>query len=311
MLKNSISASIDLALAKGAVVALMFRSIIVSLLCLLLASCSATSTTTAAADQGDENAFPEVTLNASERKILDDLLENMVVIPAGTFVMGDSTGEGEDDELPLRTVTVKSFAISRYEVTFEQYDLYARMTEEEAPKDRWGRERRPVMDVTWNDTKEFTRWVSQVTGTKLRLPSEAEWEYVARAGAEGNYSFGNDVASLCDYANVADSSTDIGWRVKQCSDGYRTTAPVGSFKPNAFGVYDMHGNVWEWLEDCWYRNYRGAPDHSAARTKGSSCSHAQRGGSWFYGAEEARSSYRARGAENEKSVTLGFRLARD
>ena len=256
---------------------------------------------------------PTVTLhNDRDQEILDKLLADMVVIPAGMFRMGDIDNVGEDDELPVRNVAIRSFAIGRYEVTFEQFDVFVRMTNGERPRDRWGRGRQPVIDVNWHDAMKFAQWVSNATGVRLRLPTEAEWEYAARAGSDDAYSFGNDEALLCDYANIADSATDIGWRNKKCSDGFQTTAPVGSFKPNAFGLYDMHGNVWEWLSDCWFHNYKRAPVDGRHWTKPGGCSvRAQRGGSWFYGADEARSSYRSQGNELDKSVTLGFRLARD
>ena len=250
--------------------------------------------------------------NTNDREILDQLLADMVVIPGGRFRMGDIANSGEDDELPVRTVVIKPFAMARFEVTFEQYDLFVRMTDREAPRDRWGRGRRPVIDVNWFDVVDFIDWVSNATGVRLRLPTEAEWEYAARAGSDSRYSFGDDEALLCEYANIADSGTAIGWRNKQCSDGFATTAPVGSFKPNAFGLYDMHGNVWEWLGDCWFHNYKRAPADWRRWIKPGGCSvRAQRGGSWFYGSEEARSSYRSQGNELDKSVTLGFRLARD
>ena len=269
----------------------------------------------AVADAAEKNKQVERTVtpnNPRDQQILDQLLADMVVIPAGSFTMGDIQGVGEDDELPVHRVSIESFAISRFEVTFEQYDLFSRMTGEDLIPDRWGRGQRPIMDVSWHDASDFIDWVGQVTGVALRLPTEAEWEYVARAGSEQSFTYGSDEALLCDYANIADGSTSIGWRNKKCSDGFKTTAPVGSFKPNAYGIYDMHGNVWEWLGDCWFRNYRQAPEDSRPWTKSGGCSvRAQRGGSWFYGADEARSSYRSKGKELDKSVTLGFRLARD
>ena len=255
---------------------------------------------------------PTTVINSHDQQILDQLLENMVVIPAGSFAMGDSQQVGERDELPVHQVQVDSFSMGRFEVTFEQYDLFARMTGSELIRDRWGRGQRPIIDVSWLDAMEFINWINQTMGVTLRLPTEAEWEYAARAGSAGSYNFGNNEAMICDYANTADNSTTIGWRTKKCSDGFKTTAPVGSFKPNAFGLYDMHGNVWEWLGDCWFRNYNNAPDTARPRLKFGGCSkRVQRGGAWFYSPDEARSSYRSQGDELDKSVTLGFRLAAD
>lgn len=290
---------------KGVVLAASIVFVVISLV-----SCT-TPPPVVASDSKDVEAS-SIDLSADDRKILEALWNNMVTIPSGSFTMGDSQDIGEDDELPAHRVMIKSFAISRFEVTFEQYDLFARMTGSEAPRDRWGRGSRPVIDVSWEEAQVFIQWVSRVTGKAVRLPSEAEWEYVARAGSQKRYSFGDDVALLCSYGNIADSSADIGWGTSECSDSYDTTAPVGSFKPNAFGVYDMHGNVWEWIEDCWYAHYRGAPDDSKARKKRGGCGRrAQRGGSWFYGPNEARASYRSFGDISDKSVTLGFRIASD
>lgn len=247
----------------------------------------------------------------NDRRVIEQLLADMVVLPEGKFQMGDVTDVGESDEGPVHTVQIHSFAIGRYEVTFEQYDVYARDKGLTPPDDRWGRGRRPVIDVTWQDATAFTQWLSEVTGLKFRLPSESEWEYAARAGTSATYLFGEDEAGLCEYGNVADSNTKIGWRTKACGDDYETTAPVGSFKANGFDLYDMQGNVWEWVQDCWYRNHKRAPEDNEAREKSRCSERVQRGGSWFYGADESRASYRTSGKEEEKSVTTGFRVARD
>lgn len=247
----------------------------------------------------------------ADNDIVQGIINNMVVIPAGTFRMGDLEGVGERDELPVRDVTVSSFAISRYEVTFEQYDLFVRDTKGASPKDRWGRGTRPVIDVSWRDADSFIQWINAKTGLTFRLPSEAEWEYVARSGSSDRYSYGNDESLLCEHGNIADSVTTIGWRNKTCTDGYETTAPVGSFKPNTLGIYDMHGNVWEWMADCWKKSYRGVAKNGSPHLKGNCNNRTQRGGSWFYGSNENRVSYRTSGDVDESSVTVGFRLARD
>lgn len=296
------------------------KRLLLILLVTILAGCATapeeTGTQRNESTTGDEPVViaPKITLKGpDERKILQQILDAMRPIPAGEFQMGDTLGEGEDDEGPVRTVQVHAFALSQFEVTFEQYALYARSTGEDLPKARWGGDNRPVVDVTWHDAMGFIDWLTGVTGVPFRLPSEAEWEYAARAGRnDASYSFGNNAAALCEYANIADQSTTIGWRNRLCHDGYETTAPVGSFKPNAYGLYDMHGNVWEWLADCWHHNYKGAPMDSSPREKSSGCSiRVQRGGSWFYGASEARVTYRSKGNDLDKSVTLGFRLAHD
>lgn len=251
-------------------------------------------------------------VDQSDQRIILQLLDDMRVIPAGQFRMGDIQGAGEDDESPVQSIDIASFAMARYELTFEQYGVYARATGNDIPETRWGQGRRPVIRVSWHDAMEFIDWLNGISGLRFRLPSEAEWEYAARAGSEENYAHGNNVELLCNYANIADSMTTMGWRTDKCRDGFETTAPVGSFKANGFGLYDMHGNVWEWLADCWNRNHSGVPLDGQPRTKFGGCStRVQRSGSWFYGPEEARLSYRSQGNEFDKSVTLGFRLAQD
>ncbi len=277
------------------------------LICALLFGCASQPNS----DIAPKQPVVQQAMTAADQQLVDQLLGDFVDIAPGSFSMGDIRGSGDTDELPVHTVAVSAFAINRYEVTFEQYDLFARMTGNEQPKDRWGRGRRPVMDITWHDAMEFAEWLSAISGEAIRLPTEAEWEYAARAGSDNNFSFGNDSQRLCEYANIADQTTTIGWRNKTCSDTYRTTAPVGSLKPNAFGLYDMHGNVWEWLNDCWVKDYRKAPTSSLPLAESDCSKRAQRGGSWFYGSEEARVSYRAYGNDLDKSVTLGFRLVRE
>ncbi len=160
-------------------------------------------------------------------------------------------------------------------------------------------------------TQAFIAWVNDQTGAALRLPTEAEWEYVARAGSDSSYAFGDNADQLCRYANTADQSARAGWRNMACNDGFATSAPVGSFEANAFGIYDMHGNVWEWVADCWFRNYDAATDDGSARDNGQCRARVQRGGSWFYAAEEAHSAFRSSGNARDRSVTLGFRVASD
>ena len=168
----------------------------------------------------------------------------MVVIPAGRFRMGCVSGQdcGGDREFPVHEVTIpQAFAVSKYEVTFEDYDrfTYPNRVDDEG----WGRGRRPVINVSWSDAQEYVAWLSRQTGQTYRLLSEAEWEYVARAGSSSLYSWGNDIGS--NRANCADLD-EFG----TCGDQWEYTAPVGSFPANAFGVHDMHGNVTEWVEDC-------------------------------------------------------------
>ena len=187
-----------------------------------------------------------------------------------------------DDEHPVHTVRVERFELSKYEVTFEEYDRFTSATgRARTSEEGWGRGRRPVINVSWEDAVAYTRWLSEQTGERYRLPSEAEWEYAARAGAETKYHFGNDESRLCQYGNHADTSMDYGRRNQTCSDGVgKKTAMVGRYEPNRFGLYDMHGNVWEWVQDCWNESYRGAPADGSAWERGDCSQRVLRGGSW-------------------------------
>ena len=173
----------------------------------------------------------------------------------------------------------------------------------------WGRGRRPVIDVSWEDAVAYTKWLSEQTGERYRLPSEAEWEYAARAGSTTKYHFGNDESQLCRYGNHADTSTDFDWRNTACSDGVgKRTATVGSYQPNAFELHDMHGNLWEWVQDCWNDTYQGAPADGTAWTIGDCERRVLRGGSWAPTLEtSARPT--AQGHHRHR-YGIGFRVAR-
>ena len=241
-----------------------------------------------------------------------DFCPEMILIAEGSFSMGDLTGVGDDDENPVHTVHIDRFYLSLYEVTFAEYDAFAEATKGQLPSDQgWGRGNRPAIDVSWNDAKHYAKWLSNETGKRYRLPSEAEWEYAARSGSTTKYHFGNEERELCKYANGADQSTDYDRRNKTCNDGYgKKTAPVGSFQPNQFGLYDMHGNVWEWVEDCYHKTYQGAPADGTAWTSGNCSSRVLRGGSWGYRPKALRSAFRW-GAAGYRGNLDGFRLARD
>ena len=195
----------------------------------------------------------------------------MVVVPAGAFRMGSPASEAgrSDDEGPRHRVTLRSFALGVTEVTFDEWDACVRGggCGGRRPDDEgWGRGARPVINVSWEDARAYVRWLSRETGKSYRLPSEAEWEYAARAGTATPFHTGATIST--DQANYAD----------------RRTTLVGAFAPNAFGLYDVHGNVWEWVEDCWHDSYRGAPSDGTAWTAGGDCSRrVLRGGSWDKG----------------------------
>ncbi len=242
----------------------------------------------------------------------------MVVISAGSFTMGspeDEVGRG-NYEGPQRPVSVPRFALGQTEVTFTDYERFAKATNRQLPDDEgWGTGKRPVINVSWEDAKAYTQWLSEQTGHDYRLPTEAEWEYAARAGSATRFSYGDDpkYEKLCLYGNGADQSSDRSWKNENCDDGFQYTAPVASFQPNKFGLYDMHGNVWEWVEDCWHHNYKGAPtDGSAWReANGGNCPMpVVRGGSWYDATSWLRSVGRDRFHSNDGGISLGFRVAR-
>lgn len=228
----------------------------------------------------------------------------MVVIPAGGFTMGSPDNElGHiNDEGPQHDVTIaRPFAVGRFAVTFDEWDacVAAGGCSHKPDDNRWGRGRRPVINVSWVDAQQYVRWLSQKTGREYRLLSEAEWEYAARAGSTTRYPWGDEPGR--NLANFRDSGSE--WSGRQ-------TAPVGSFQPNAFGLYDMTGNVLEWTQDCWYGSYWGAPADGRPWESGGSGRRVVRGGSWIYDPEFCRSANRFRFEPGDRYNILGFRLAR-
>ena len=229
----------------------------------------------------------------------------MVVVPAGSFTMGaPSREEGRDsDEGPQHTVTIRApFAVGKYEVTFLEWDgcVAAGGCGHRADDEGWGRGRRPVMNVSWEDARSYVRWLSGKTGKRYRLLSEAEWEYAARAGTRTRYHWGDRVGRNRANCDGCGSRWDDD-----------RTAPVGSFPANGFGLHDVHGNVWEWVEDCRHDDYAGAPLDGSAWTAGGECGRrVLRGGSWFNVPRNLRSAFRYRGSAGFRNFNLGFRVAR-
>jgi formylglycine-generating enzyme required for sulfatase activity len=225
----------------------------------------------------------------------------MVVVPAGTFQMGDVQGDGERNEQPVHAVRIqKPFAIGRYEITFDDYDRFTKATGWTVPKDGgWGRARHPVINVSWQEVQIYLKWLLKQTGKRYRLPSEAEWEYAARSGGKDEkWSGTSDVKQLPDYAVFRQ----------------RQTEPVGSKKPNGLGLYDMSGNVFEWVEDCSHSNYNGAPSdgYTWGEENGGSCNPRMiRGGSWTSLAMYLRTAYRRGYFQAFGSENVGFRLVQD
>jgi formylglycine-generating enzyme required for sulfatase activity len=223
----------------------------------------------------------------------------LVVVPAGEFQMGSNA---KPAEAPIHKVTIhKDFAIGRREVTFAEWDrcVAAGGCKYSPPNPAWGRGNEPVTNISWDDAKEFVAWLAKTTGKPYRLPTEAEWEYAARGGSTTPYSWGKD----------------IGTGRAQCADcGVSETgkpAVVGSFRPNAFGLYDTSGNAAEWIEDCWNPSYRGAPSDGSAWTTGDCSLHVLRGGSFADKAVTLRSSARFRYDEDVRYYANGLRVARD
>jgi formylglycine-generating enzyme required for sulfatase activity len=227
----------------------------------------------------------------------------MIVIPAGKFIMGSPENESDRNasEGPRHEVTVaKPFAVSKFEVTFEEWDACVAAAACPRVTDHWGGGNMPIINVSWDDAKQYVGWLSQLTGKEYRLLTEAEWEYAARAGANTRYSWGDDPRM----GNANCDGCGSQWDLRQ-------TAPVGSFKPNALGLYDMHGNVWEWVEDSWHENYHGAPaDGSAWLRDGDPSFRVVRGGSWRNESELVRAAVRVRRHTKVRFDTLGFRVAR-
>ena len=226
----------------------------------------------------------------------------MVVIPGGSFRMGCVSGRDcDDDEYPVHEVRVESFELGKYEVTFEEYDRFTAATGRDRASDQrgWGRGRRPVISVSWEDAVAYTKWLSGQTGERYRLPSEAEWEYAARAGSVTKYSWGNEIGSNRANCGVCGSR----WDNEQ-------TAPVGSFGPNGWGLHDLHGNVDEWVQDCRNRGYQGAPTNGSAWESGDCSLRVVRGGSWTSPVPGPRSADRYGFNTAFRIFYLGFRVAR-
>ena len=190
-------------------------------------------------------------------------------------------------------------------------------------KHQKNREDHPVACVSWNDAQAYVDWLSEETGERYRLPMEAEWEYAARAGTPSARYWGEDPNEACRYANVYDRGSEaalkreytITWKPHECEDGFKKTAPAGSLEPNPFGLYDMLGNVWEWVQDCWHDNYQGdgRPDDGSAweAESGQCVLRVVRGGSWFSHPRWVRSATRGRLTPDLRYNDVGFRLALD
>lgn len=253
---------------------------------------------------------------AEKKKIAQDLFNkaypsgapDMVAIPAGRFRMGCVEGKDcRDNEKPVHTVQMAAFRMGKHEVTFDQWDAcVADGGCTHQPDDKgWGRGKRPVINVSWDDIQTYLSWLNKKTGKQYRLPSEAEWEYAARAGTTTRFSTGDCITTA--QANFFGNSPAEG-----CPKGeYREmTVEVGSFAANPWGLFDLHGNVGEWTQDCWNDSYSGAPVDASARSDGDCSLRGMRGSSWSGDGWGTRNAYRNDYSRVNRHIGLGFRLSR-
>jgi sulfatase modifying factor 1 len=259
----------------------------------------------------------------------------MTVLPAGRFKQGATAEEGSGAfDKPLHWVAIAHpFAMSMNAVTLDEFQAFVTAT----GRDMQGCDTydgawkhvataswknpgfaqtgaHPVTCASWNDAQAYASWVSSKAGHPYRLPSASEWEYAALSGAAATVPWGSTAADACASANVADQSAAQqfpGWSVFGCSDGWVNTAPVGTFKTNAFGLNDMLGNVFQWTQDCWNANYAGAPVDGSARSDGNCAERELRGGSWFSTPGYVRTNYRNHFPVDYRTSSVGIRLVRE
>lgn len=258
----------------------------------------------------------------------------LTVLPTGRFEQGSGAESASAFEKPLHWVMiVHPIALSTDAVTVDEFRAFIAATGRDMQgcdtydgtwrhraENNWENPgfvqsgSHPVTCTSWNDAKAYAAWLSAKTGHRYRLPSASEWEYAARAGAAAAQPWSADGAGACASANVADQSAARrypGWVVFSCDDGYIQTSPVGSFKANSFGLNDMLGNVFQWTEDCWHADYKGAPIDGSARMDGDCSEHELRGGSWFSTPSFVRADYRNHFAADYRTSSVGIRLVRE
>lgn len=261
----------------------------------------------------------------------------MAVAPAGAFVMGAPENEAGrfPEEGPQHDLRIAAFAISQAPITRGEYAAFVRATNRPdsaacALMDNEGNWRatpglswrnpgfeqtddHPVVCVSWDDAQAYAAWLSTRTGRTYRLPSEAEFEYAARAGATTTFPWGDEAGDVCAHANgfdLAAKRNHPDWNSLECDDGFAFTAPVRAFPANAFGLYGMTGNVFQWTQDCFYDSYAGAPADGSAWTSGDCSVRAIRGGSWLNGARGLRAAMRDRDPQHSPYANIGIRVAR-
>lgn len=284
-------------------------------------------------------AIPKPPVAQAPAKAFKDCPEcpEMIVIPAGTFDMGTELSEKErDNEAPRHRVSIaKPFALGKTEVTRAQFAAFIKETgyapvgkcwvfktgrtwEPETTRnwrnpDYMQQDNHPVVCVNWDDAKAYTDWLSHKTGKEYRLPSEAEWEYAARSGTVSRNYWGKAYEPICEFANIMDQTAKgqvpVDFNGHKCPDNHVYTAPAGSFKPNAFGLYDMIGNTWEWTLDCQNDSYTAAPNDGSAWLQGDCSKRMRRGGSWFDSGWPNRSASRVPTSKSAGNNATGFRPA--
>ena len=234
-----------------------------------------------------------------DRMVDGSFAPETVILKGGSYMRGDP--QGDDDEKPPFPVTVSPFAIGITEVTFEQYDLFCEDTRRDKPDDSdWGRGQRPAINVSWQDAVAYTQWLSRKTRQTYRLPTDAEWEYAARASTSSRFWWG-------DKTGVARANCE---GCGSLWDGDKTSL-VGSFLPNAFGLHDTAGNVFEWVADCYHNSYANAPADGSALDKPGCGKRVIRGGAWSFPPQEVRSANRWRDFPARHSDDTGFRVVRE
>ena len=260
----------------------------------------------------------------------------MVVLPPGEYLMGspDTEADRREHEGPQRLINLTDkFAVSRFEITHRQFGAFVTDASympanncmvwtgvrggEQIPEKNWQdpnfeqSDDSPAVCISWMDAKSYVSWLANKTGKPYRLLSESEWEYAARAGTTSRYSFGDSPENICDYGNVPDRTAELSaggwyWKFVACDDGYGAqTSPVGSYKPNAFGLYDMHANVWEWVEDCYQKSFEGGPIDGSAWITDHCTGRVVRGGSLSAPIDNSRSAARFIGIGESRNQEKG------
>lgn len=235
----------------------------------------------------------------------------MVNIAGGDFMMGDLSGSGNANELPVHVVTIQAFAAGVFEVTWDEWDACVAdggcdgpAVESAGGDNGWGRATRPAVEISWQDAQDYAAWLSARSGKTYRLLTESEWEYTARGGTTANSWWGDQGPAACDGVAINGVNYD------RCNPLSTRTDPVGTYQPNPFGLHDVHGNIREWVQDCSNDDYSGAPDDGSAWLMGNCVERVVRGGSWDQGESNVRSAFRSSFPATDRRNGVGFRVAR-